>query len=430
MKKLLSSLLVAGLAASCSFTALAADHTSISSVPAVTLASEDSSISTYQTFYGTWQQSGNRYWFRLTDGTYANNQILTIDDINYGFDEEGWMITGWGQFEGIWFYFNSDGAMQYGWQMIDGKWYYLDANYGNMYVNGFLPVDGTYYLFNNDGSIHTGWYLENDNWYYFDNNGYIAEGWKIINNEWYYFDPDSSIMSSNGWYSIDNIGYYFLPSGAMADGWVLEDNEWYYYPGGKDYTGWLKDSGNWYYISENRMLYNTVAFINNNGELVYGDSDGITYAFDANGVMIKNNWFFDPDYEEWYYLDASGGGHNGWLKDGRNWYYIIDGWMAYGGIGYIDADGNIAEDKSTGIAYALDDNGIMVHDAWYYDSIWEVWGYFDASGAGHNGWLKDGGNWYYCENGIMLQNGFFITDAIYSEFDENGIWLGYNNPPQ
>lgn len=69
---------------------------------------------------------------------------------------------------------------------------------------------------------------------------------------------------------------------------------------------------------------------------------------------------------------------------------------------------------------AIADGWVLEDNEWYYY----------PGGKDYTGWLKDGGNWYYCKSGIMLQKGFFITDGIYSEFDENGIWLGYNNPPQ
>lgn len=366
MKKLLSSLLVAGLAASCSFTALAADNTDASAAPAATLNTEIFSVATYQQLSGTWQQSGSRYWFKYTDDTYATNAIVPIDGINYGFDNDGWMITGWGQFDGVWYYFNADGAMQYGWQKIGGKWYYLDPDNGNMWGHGRneeFSVDGEHYYFCADGSL------------------------------------------ANGWFYVD---------------YIYEASFWIYCEEGKPYEGWHLINSSWYYFAEENSL----------GPMLYdnciADINGVTYAFDAEGRMITGwgmvtVWYdIDDSANFWCYCDANGVVQHGWQYIDGYWYYFGEESASYG---VMYANYVITID---GVNYAFAPNGVMVKNAWFLDPYENEWYYFDGSGAGHNGWLKDGANWYYCENGKMVYNDTITTDGDkLSKFDENGIWQGY-----
>lgn len=370
-KKLILPLLVAGLAVSTPLASLAADAepqvaAEISEQEVVTEAAgetitEESVPVTFNDAYGTWQRSGNRYWFRFNDGSYAHDEVGEIDGVTYAFDKDGWMVTGWGYVDGDWYYCNGSGAMQFGWQSIGGHWYYLDPEYGFMYADGFKEINGQTYRFNANGTLFYGWYQESGSWYYFDGNGYLSTGWKSIGGNWYFFDTGSHEMLSDGWYTINSVDYYFLPSGAMADGWVQQAGEWYYCPGGKDYTGWLASGGNWYYIADSWMVNDGVWYIGDDGEL--GGDNSKAYAFTASGTMVRNNWF----YVTWN-----------------------DGETTHG-----------------------------------------QWGYFDADGTGHEGWLLSGGKWYYCEEGAMYYDGVYKINDKYCRFDASGVWQGYVDvPPQ
>ena len=278
---------------------------------------EESVPVTFNDAYGTWQRSGNRYWFRFNDGSYAHDEVGEIDGVTYAFDKDGWMVTGWGYVDGDWYYCNGSGAMQFGWQSIGGHWYYLDPKYGFMYADGFKEINGQTYRFNANGTLFYGWYQESGSWYYFDGNGYLSTGWKSIDGNWYFFDTGSHEMLSDGWYTINSVDYYFLPSGAMADGWVQQAGEWYYCPGGKDYTGWLASGGNWYYIADNWMVNDRWYTIN-----------GVDYYFLPSGAMA-DGWVQQAG--EWYYCPG-GKDYTGWLASGGNWYYIADSWMVNDGV--------------------------------------------------------------------------------------------------
>jgi len=427
-KKLILPLLVAGLAVSTPLASLAADAepqaaTEISEQEVVTEAdvenvTEESVPVTFNDAYGTWQRSGNRYWFRFNDGSYAHDEVGEIDGVTYAFDKDGWMVTGWGYVDGDWYYCNGSGAMQFGWQSIGGHWYYLDPEYGFMYADGFKEINGQTYRFNANGTLFTGWYQESGSWYYFDGNGYLSTGWKSIGGNWYFFDTGSHEMLSDGWYTINSVDYYFLPSGAMADGWVQQAGEWYYCPGGKDYTGWLASGGNWYYIADNWMVNDRWYTIN-----------GVDYYFLPSGAMA-DGWVQQAG--EWYYCPG-GKDYTGWLASGGNWYYIADSWMVNDGVWYIGDDGELGGDNSK--AYAFTASGTMVRNNWFYvtwndgETTHGQWGYFDADGTGHEGWLLSGGKWYYCEEGAMYYDGVYKINDKYCRFDASGVWQGYADVP-
>ncbi len=442
-KKLVLPILIAGLVVSTPLASLAADNADLSvtgeavatteelstdktteaavAVTEPTVITEEAVATTFnEDVLGTWQKSGSRYWFQFNDGGYACNEIGTIDGVTYAFDASGWMVTSWVQFDGVWYYCNASGAMQFGWQKIDGSWYYFDPEYGNMYENGITEINGQIYRFNANGTLFYGWYQEDGSWYYFDSNGYLSTGWKYISGTWYFFDTGSHEMLSDGWYTINSVDYYFLPSGAMADGWVQQAGEWYYCPGGKDYTGWLASGSNWYYIADNWMVNDRWYTIN-----------GVDYYFLPSGAMA-DGWVQQAG--EWYYCPG-GKNYTGWLASGSNWYYIADSWMINDGVWYIGDDGELGGDNSK--AYAFTASGIMVRNNWFYET-WNdggtthgQWGYFDADGAGHEGWLLSGGKWYYCEEGAMYYDGIYKINDKYCRFDASGVWQGYVElPPQ
>lgn len=67
--------------------------------------SEEKSGFTSQSVSGQWIQSGSRWWYRHSDGSYATSDWEYIDGKWYYFDSEGWMVTGWVEISnGEWVY--------------------------------------------------------------------------------------------------------------------------------------------------------------------------------------------------------------------------------------------------------------------------------------------------------------------------------------
>ena len=92
-----------------------------------------------------WEQDsrGWKYGCSCSDSPelyYPSNETFTIDDAKYGFDKDGYMVTGWWH-DGVyyydyhqnsalyyWYYFNEDGKMRYEPLNEDGKTYYFDED--------------------------------------------------------------------------------------------------------------------------------------------------------------------------------------------------------------------------------------------------------------------------------------------------------------
>ncbi|MBQ5660242.1 MAG: hypothetical protein IIV18_02755 [Lachnospiraceae bacterium] len=69
---------------------------------------------------------------------------MTIDGMNYAFDTEGKMVTGWLSLGSNWHYFDSTGAMvKNEWKQDGNLWFYLGEQ-GAMARNAW--IDDQYYV--------------------------------------------------------------------------------------------------------------------------------------------------------------------------------------------------------------------------------------------------------------------------------------------
>lgn len=101
-------------------------------------------------YAGTWQPDENGYKYQNDSGSYARDQIMNIEGADYGFDQNAYMVTGWKQFEGKWYYFEPEtGVMASGWKQIGDKWYYLNPVMQTSWMRQGVKL----YYFNADGSM-------------------------------------------------------------------------------------------------------------------------------------------------------------------------------------------------------------------------------------------------------------------------------------
>lgn len=167
--------------------------------------------------YGTWLNSGGRWWYQHYDGSYTTNGWELIDNSWYHFDPSGWMQTGWLNGGGTWYYLDGSGAMVTGWKSVGGEWYWFDGS--GVMATGWCVVDGSWYYLDGSGLMRTGWLNAGGAWYYLSGSGAMATGWRSVNGTWYWFD-DSGAMAT-GWKLIDSNYYYFDGSGAMQSSrWI------------------------------------------------------------------------------------------------------------------------------------------------------------------------------------------------------------------
>lgn len=247
------------------------------------------SVGSYDYPYGYWRQSGSKWWFQYTDGSYASNGLYIIDGELYGFDAFGWMITGWYWCEDDyplegWYYFDSNGRAHHNWLYDSGNWYYFLAD-GRMIAGGVFPLDKdyledgkrTYYGFDASGKMLTGWQSFYDNWFYFTSSGEGYNGWLYDSGNWYYLEDG---CMATGLTYIDETYYAFTPSGTMVTGWYWNEASglggWYYFDSsGAGHNGWVYDSGNWYYTDDGLMYHDGVYKV-----------DGNYSVFAENGVWL------------------------------------------------------------------------------------------------------------------------------------------------
>ena len=151
------------------------------------------------TAYGAWGQDATGHWYQNRDGSYASSGVVGIDGKEYFFNDAGYMMTGWQELGGSWYYFDTaSGAKAYDWTVVDGVTYYFDSTKG--------------------GAMQKGWVLIKNNWYYLDEStGARATGWLNTGGNWYYMDPNNGGVMHTGWLDLGSDKYYF-EGGVMKTG--------------------------------------------------------------------------------------------------------------------------------------------------------------------------------------------------------------------
>ncbi len=293
-----------------------------------------------------WVSSGGKWYYIDDNWNMVKDRMMLIGGKHYIFDKDGVMQTGWIYIEDIanWYYADSNGVIQTGWVKSGTKWYYMDPEVYYM-CYGWITIDGKDYYLNPDGSMHTGWMKFWGNYMYFDASGAMATGWIKDNNKWYYIDPELNFMvTGSRW--IDGKGYYFDASGAMQTGWIkTESGRWYYAESnGVVVEGWKKIGTKWYYFDKN-----TNAMVSGG---TFRDQDtGLLYLFDNSGAWVAaTGWqkLVVGGDTTWYYLNSDKTVYTGWLKLGKDEYYLDKN------NGYMYSDGAY---KIDGVWYSFDKSG-------------------------------------------------------------------------
>ncbi|GEM_PF-603102 len=121
-----------------------------------------------------WGQDETGHWYMFDSNSYARNQIVVIDGVTYGFDDQAYMVKGWHNSEGNWYYFSPEsGAQVSGWTQIDGNWYYFNPG--------------------NSGIMHKSWLKQGTKRYYFDVNGIMKVGAFVVDGYYYFAESDGDL---------------------------------------------------------------------------------------------------------------------------------------------------------------------------------------------------------------------------------------------
>lgn len=407
-----------------------------------------------------WKNIDGKWYYLFESGYYMfEDGIYNIpedgNDKYYMFDENGAMTTGWyfkesdiWGYGGNWYYSDTSGVLQTEWQYINGTWYYLDEEGFYMYYGGnyYFYEEGkdepTIYCFANSGAMITGWYNADPNstygnWVYANTDGTAYDGWLNDGGKWYYLDngwlqtevyiyllkdKDGNTFNQIGSTWVDEYDedgnysgyeaeivdkYYVGRDGAMVEGWYYTEskndtgyysNTWMYgWVGGSVKAGWVASGSDWYYVNEDGYMQRCGTVFTgdiDNAPVTRPDEPTIEEPFEEDFIDEEGN----IDYES--YSEARSEYINAWED-----YYIAEDkyWE----------DLNIWKLKNT---YVFDTNGKLVSGGWYgYTNTWgTTWYYANPDGTVYNGWVNDGGNWYYIQWGIMLTN----------QYTPDGYWVG------
>lgn len=117
------------------------------------------SLSFASAAYAGWNQDGNGWTYQNESGSMARDQLMVIDGATYGFNQSGYMLTGWQVVNGQWHYFDpASGVQMTGWQAIGGVWYYMDPATGAMHTSWLKLGTTMYYLDPASGAMKTGYF--------------------------------------------------------------------------------------------------------------------------------------------------------------------------------------------------------------------------------------------------------------------------------
>ncbi|WP_455456385.1 glucosyl transferase [Streptococcus salivarius] len=377
--------------------------------------------------------ASNKKYYNSTTGALVTNSYVQVDNDWYYVDTQGKRLEGPQTVDGIQVFFNDSGKQAKGVFGNDG--YYYDKNSGakvDLGTNRYVQVNDNWYYVNAKGKILKGEQTidgvqvnfdsysgiqtkgefvdskgrviskENYNTYerpskfYDKNSGALVKGQYFNHNgNWYYADAEGNILK--GEQTIDGVHVYFDSYGVQAKDAIAEG---YYYD--KDSGArheaprkqFIKAGGKLYYLDDDNKISSG-----------YKKIDGKDYFITGYGEVLRGE--FGPYGYEPYYDSETGAAvrQRGFVKSGRNWYYLDDEGNKVLGLAKID--GNLyyfSNPVATKYRMGEQVKGELVkpYDFFNYNrSPYDnpVY-YFDAEtgAAVTNQFVNWKGNWYYFGN--------------------------------
>ena len=377
--------------------------------------------------------ASNKKYYNSTTGALVTNSYVQVDNDWYYVDAQGKRLEGPQTVDGIQVFFNDSGKQAKGVFGNDG--YYYDKNSGakiDLGTNRYVQVNDNWYYVNAEGKILKGDQIidgvqVNFNSYngiqtkgeFVDSNGrviseknyntyetpskfYDKDSGALVKNQyfnnngkWYYADAEGNILK--GSQTIDGVHVYFDSYGVQAKDAIAEG---YYYD--KDSGArheaprkqFIKAGGKLYYLDDDNKISSG-----------YKKIDGKDYFITGYGEVLRGE--FGPYGYEPYYDSETGAAvrQRGFVKSGRNWYYLDDEGNKVLGLAKID--GNLyyfSNPVATKYRMGEQVKGELVkpYDFFHYNrSPYDnpVY-YFDAEtgAAVTNQFFNWKGNWYYFGN--------------------------------
>ena len=321
-----------------------------------------------------------------------------------------------------WYYFGADGAGYEGFQMVNGKTYYFES--AKMLESTFKNIDGKMYLIWKDGKAdevkNNSWVKAWGAWYYVADGEILKDCVKKIGNAYYIFDEQGRMYADQfveviEWGEGEHRGeeiphkYFAKENGALAAKcWLEKAGEWYYFDEtGEGVKGIQTINGVKYYFDTGKMQTSGTV-----------EENGISYEIRSDGTLKQTT---EKD---------------GWVKRGKNWYYVKDHTFYRDTIEKIngklygfDQDGKMYSNQKfyKGEFYFADENGALYTNRWRW--LWGeyqkkyVYYYYDEDGQRILSGIKTiNGNKYLFAEGMLVQNQTRMNWDDNTEYvtDENG----------
>ena len=289
-----------------------------------------------------------------------------------------------------WYYVNAEGKILKGEQTIDGVQVNFDSYSGIQTKGGFVDSNGRVISKENYNTY------ERPSKFYDKNSGALVKGQYFNHNgNWYYADAEGNILE--GEQTIDGVHVYFDSYGVQAKDAIAEG---YYYD--KDSGArheaprkqFIKAGGKLYYLDDDNKISSG-----------YKKIDGKDYFITGYGEVLRGE--FGPYGYEPYYDSETGAAvrQRGFVKSGRNWYYLDDEGNKVLGLAKID--GNLyyfSNPVATKYRMGEQVKGELVKPYSFFNYNRSPYDnpvyYFDAEtgAAVTNQFFNWKGNWYYFGN--------------------------------
>ena len=398
-----------------------------------------------------WNRIEGEYYY-VKDGEKLSSCIEKVGNAYYGFDSNGRMYSDeifdmgmnqdgewhqntycaardgslkkntWVKKSRSWYYFGADGAGYEGFQMVNGKTYYFES--AKMLESTFKNIDGKMYLIWKDGKAdevkNNSWVKAWGDWYYVADGEILKDCVKKIGNAYYIFDEQGRMYADQfveviEWGEGEHRGeeiphkYFAKEDGALAAKcWLKKAGEWYYFDeAGEGVKGIQTINGVKYYFDTGKMQTSGTV-----------EENGISYEIRSDGTLKQTT---EKD---------------GWVKRGKNWYYVKDHTFYRDTIEKIngklygfDQDGKMYSNQEfyKGEFYFADENGALYTNRWRW--LWGeyqkkyVYYYYDEDGQRILSGIKTiNGNKYLFAEGMLVQNQTRMNWDDNTEYvtDENG----------
>ena len=375
----------------------------------------------------------NKKYYNSTTGALVTNSYVQVDNDWYYVDAQGKRLEGPQTVDGMQVFFNDSGKQAKGvfgndgyfydkdsgakvdlgtnrYVQVNDNWYYVNAE--GKILKGDQIIDGVQVNFNPYNGIQTkgefvdskGRVISKENYntyerpskFYDKNSGALVKGQYFNHNgNWYYANAEGNILK--GEQTIDGVHVYFDSYGVQAKDAIAEG---YYYD--KDSGArheaprkqFIKAGGKLYYLDDDNKISSG-----------YKKIDGKDYFITGYGEVLRGE--FGPYGYEPYYDSETGAAvrQRGFVKSGRNWYYLDDEGNKVLGLAKID--GNLyyfSNPVATKYRMGEQVKGELVKPYSFFNYNRSPYDnpvyYFDAEtgAAVTNQFFNWKGNWYYFGN--------------------------------